>query len=160
MLKHRVYLSGPMAGVTYEHALAWRSLAQQLLGPEIECYSPLRFKEYCAGRTFDNTTQYTEPLSRQKVMFERDFRDTIKADALLVNLLGATAVSIGTTMEIAWAKAFQIPVIVAMEPQGNPHVSPLLLESCTCVVDTLEGAVKAVREFLLAQMRTSINGQQ
>ena len=64
-------------------------------------------------------------------------------------MLGATRVSIGTVMEIAWGAAFHKPVVLVMEPQGNIHEHSMLKEACVYHVDSLEDGVFVTRALLL-----------
>ena len=61
-----------------------------------------------------------------------------------MNLLGAERVSIGTVMEIAWAHDHKIPIVAAMEPEGNLHDHPMLRDSISVRVSSLDEAIEAV----------------
>ncbi|MGZ5095552.1 MAG: hypothetical protein ACXWCH_30925, partial [Burkholderiales bacterium] len=78
----------------------------------------------------------------------RDRFDATRCDVLLVNLLGTTRVSIGTVMEIAWADAKRIPIVVAMEPQGNPHEHMMIAEAIGFRVPTLDEALHIVKAII------------
>src|SRR3990167_5733479 len=99
-MKPKVYLSGPMAGLTYEAGIAWRDYAKDKLGPEINCLNPYRGKEYLKGQIIKNQ-EYTQVMSTPKAITIRDNWDTINSDVVLVNLTYYTKFSIGTIMEIA-----------------------------------------------------------
>ncbi len=64
-------------------------------------------------------------------------------------MLSAQKVSIGTVMEIAWAKAFQIPVIVIMEKEGNLHDHPMIRDCIGFRVETLLEAIWLTKVLLL-----------
>jgi hypothetical protein len=51
-------------------------------------------------------------MSKPKGLTTRDRWDAMRCDVLLVNLLGATKVSIGTVLEFGWADAMDIPIVV------------------------------------------------
>ena len=79
----------------------------------------------------------------------RDFNDVKTADALLVNFLDSNdKISIGTIMEIAWARAFQIPIVIVME-ENNPHNHGMLTFG-NLVVNTLEEGIELIIMILKA----------
>lgn len=71
-----------------------------------------------------------------------------RSSAIFVNLLGAMAGSLGTAMEIARAYDHKIPVVVAMEPAGNPHDHPMIRDCISIRVGSLQEAIEATIAFL------------
>lgn len=144
-MKHYVYLAGPITGLTYEDATDWRNVAAQALDSDkIETLSPLRGKNYLLGRGALHAGDYPEVMSTAKGINRRDFFDCTRSGAVLVNLLGATKVSIGTVMEIAWAFQARIPVIVVME-KDNIHRHAMIEDSITYMTNSLDEAYELVR---------------
>jgi nucleoside 2-deoxyribosyltransferase len=146
----RVYLAGPITGLQYDHAQDWRDVARvELAQYQIKAFSPLRAKEYlrAVGELKADCAGYGEmnALSSPRGIMTRDRFDATRADALLVNLLGATRVSIGTCMEIAWADLKRIPVVVAMEAAGNVHDHAMITEAIGFRVDSIVAAVDLVK---------------
>jgi hypothetical protein len=78
----------------------------------------------------------------------RDRFDATRCDVLLVNLLGAKTVSIGTVMEIAWADNVRTPIVVAMEAKGNLHEHAMITEAIGFRVPTLEEAIDVVKAII------------
>ena len=145
----RVYLAGPITGLSYDGAQDWRDVAKRVLAEShVKAVSPLRSKEYlrgipaltadCAGYGDLNC------MSSPRGIMTRDHYDATQSDALLVNLLGSTRVSIGTVMEIAWAWDNGLPVVVAMEKEGNPHEHAMITEAIGFRVTTLEEAIQVI----------------
>jgi hypothetical protein len=56
-------------------------------------------------------------------------------------------ISIGTVMEIAWAYQKQIHVVCVCDPDG-PQNHPMLQDSITHEVHTLDEGIAAVKELL------------
>jgi nucleoside 2-deoxyribosyltransferase len=140
-----VYLAGPISGLTFDGAQDWRTSAETFLASRgVRGLSPLRGKEYlralgelspqCGAEGKAGT------LSLPRSIMTRDFYDATRCDVLLVNLLGATRVSIGTVMEIAWGYQVRTPVVLAMEP-GNVHEHAMIAEAYGYRVSTLEEAL-------------------
>lgn len=75
-----------------------------------------------------------------------DYLDMCRSAALLVNMLGAPELSAGTVMELAWGWHLRKPVVVIMEPDGNPHdLHPMLLEAYDYRVPTLDAGIDLTR---------------
>ena len=121
-----VYLSGPISGLNYEDGMAWREYARHALAPDIIAYSPLRGHEQLALAGIIRDSYEDFPLLGAQGLTARDRFDCAACDLLLVNLLGATEVSIGTCLELGWADAFRKPIVLVMEPSGNCHNHPLV----------------------------------
>jgi hypothetical protein len=147
--KFTTYMAGAITGLTYDGAEDWRAFAKaELAKYDIHGLSPLRGKEYlrgipaltadCAGYGDLNC------MSSPRGIMTRDRYDATRCDVLLVNLLGTQRVSIGTVMEMAWADLSRIPIVVAMEPTGNPHEHAMIGEAIGFRVPTLEEAIHVV----------------
>src|ERR1700693_3927181 len=102
MSRPKVYLSGPISGCDWNECTSWRDYVESEL-KEFKCLSPLRGKSYLkkAGRITDktslqNTPGYKDVLSSDQAIMVRDSHDTLNSDAIFVNLLGTTKISIGT----------------------------------------------------------------
>ena len=149
-----VYLASPITGSTYDEAQDWRESVQRQFAREVHGISPLRAKEQRLIRSGGPILDSYEdcPLTSKKGITTRDRNDCMRADLVLVNLLGAKRVSIGTVMEIAWADSQRIPVVLIME-EGNIHEHSMLTECCGFRVATLEDAVDIVHAILLPDGR-------
>ena len=149
--KFKVYLGGPIKGLTYEGATTWRHFVADRLAPEIVVYSPLRAKKAVLQHLpvlDSNTHPVNHPLTTQKGIMRRDRWDVMTCDLLFVNFLEATEPSQGTDFEIAWAFDHDKPIVVAMQ-QGNPHWHPMVLESAGFILPTLEEAIHITKAILL-----------
>jgi nucleoside 2-deoxyribosyltransferase len=150
-----VYLAGPISGLNFAGASDWRLDAKaELAAWGIKALSPLRNQEHLKKvGVFTNaaaeTARLESPMSMPKGLTIRDRWDAMRCDVLLVNLLGATKVSIGTVMEIAWADAKQIPIVTAIEADGsNPHEHAMLDHCIGFRVQTLWDAYDVTRQLL------------
>lgn len=144
-----VYLAGPITGLTYDGATDWRDHANAELAEfGIKGLSPLRAKEYLrqVGALTGTGEEYAHlgVLSLPRGVTTRDRYDATRCDALLVNLLGAERVSIGTVMEIAWADLCRIPIVVTIEENGNPHEHMMIAEAIGFRVPTLDEAIRVI----------------
>jgi hypothetical protein len=83
-------------------------------------------------------------MASDRGIITRDFNDATTCNVLLVSFLGATRVSIGTVMDIAWAFYKRTPVIAVMEASRNPHEHMMLAEATGYRVATLDEALAIV----------------
>ena len=146
----KVYLSGPITGLTYAEGQDWREMVKADLASSasIEGLSPLRAKEYLDKHGILEG-EYTEfPLSSKEGITCRDRWDTTRADVVLVNVLGAKSPSLGTVMEIGWADLARKPIVLVMEATGNPHDHPMVRATAGFIVHDLWDAVKIVKALL------------
>ena len=88
-------------------------------------------------------------MSSQRGVFHKDRMDVQRADAMIINLLGAEKVSIGTVMEIGWANAWEIPVVLVMEKEGNVHDHCMIREACPFHVESVEEACQVVTQLVM-----------
>jgi len=148
-----VYLAGPISGRSFNGCTEWRHVAAvDLALAGIKAVSPMRGKEYLShleaissdGREY----AHLGVLSLPRGVMTRDRFDATRCDVLLVNLLGADRVSIGTVMEIAWADARRTPVVCVMEEQGNPHEHMMINEALGFRLPTLEEGLHVVKSIL------------
>lgn len=137
-----VYLSGPITGLTYDEGNDWRAGAIEKLGEHrIKGVSPLRAKEYLRGLgKLEGQHLDLHALSSASGIVTRDRWDVERCDAMLVNLLGAERVSIGTCIEFGWADSFRRPIILAME-EDNRHQHEMVREMAGYILPTLEEAI-------------------
>ncbi len=143
MRTRRIYLAGPISLLSYDAATGWREdFASRMAESGIECASPMRAKGYLAEEGSIATEGYAAlgPLSAPRGIMTRDHWDCMDCDLIVANLLGAGRVSVGTVMEIAWAHAYRKPLVVVMEPSGNPHEHPMIAEATGFRATSLEEA--------------------
>lgn len=147
----KVYLAGPISGLTFEKCTDWRELAAERLAPEIAAYSPLRANEFLRGkgRIKANGSYAEHCFARPKGIASRDRWDVQTCDVVLMNLLGTTRVSVGTMIEVGMAEAWRKPIVLAIEDDGNLHEHPMLAEYAAFRASTLDDAIDITRAILL-----------
>jgi nucleoside 2-deoxyribosyltransferase len=148
-MNYTVYLAGPITGLTYGNATEWRKLVKDAMPSHISTLSPMRGKQRLELLKDEQIKMSYEdnPLTSEKGINTRDYYDVMRCDALFVNLLGAQKVSIGTVMEIAWARTTQKPVILVME-KGNVHDHAMLRYACGFIVSTLEEGIEVLKTVI------------
>ena len=137
----KVYLAGPMSGLSIEQQGDWRIwCSRQLKIYGITSICPLR------GNVDTNTT-----LSTNKGITSRDFFDVQSCDVILINLLKqycANEISIGTCMEVAWAYSLRKPVVLAIDDENSPYDHKMIHGCSTYEVNSLTHAVETINNIL------------
>ena len=149
----KVYLSGPMAGLTYEEGTEWREYVTTKLYGFANCLSPYRGKDFLKGRTIQNVI-YGDVMATPKAITTRDRWDTTTSDVVLVNLTDYQKFSIGTIMEVAWADQARVPVVAVIPEASEYFKHPILTQCCAYIVQDLDEAIRIV-EVLLNVKRAS-----
>jgi len=145
-MDYKIYLAGPITGLSWEEATDWRKQALERFQDESKGgktyvgLSPLRGKEYLKDETEIAHSYEDVQLSSAKMINARDTFDVRRSDLILVNLKGATKVSIGTMLEIGAAFILNKPIIVIME-DGNIHKHPMLSEMACATVPDIDTAL-------------------
>ena len=146
MKKKSIYLAGPITGQDYNGATDWRErLTTYFKKKGIICYSPMRGKAYLEKETDIKDSYDEHRLSTLDWITTRD-RDDVKNSGLVIfNFLGVDEKSIGSCIEIGWADAYRIPMIVIME-ENCVHWHGMI-RHLGLIVDNIEDAM-----FLACQM--------
>ena len=141
-----IYTAGPITGLTYIGATDWREYVESRMPDHILTMSPMRGKQRLELEKEEviKDSYENNPLTSEKGISARDFNDVQRADLLLVNFLGAERPSLGTAMEIAWAKVLNIPIVMVIDKEGNPHDHAMIRNACGFIVHDLDHAIDIV----------------
>jgi len=133
-MKKKIFLSGPMRGISRVDSLGWRLLAVKLLSNKFEVLHAMR------GREEKET--FTDP----KIAVARDLNDIKNSHLMLVNDTVTNCSMIGTSMEVFFAHERKIPIIIF----GNAHKGDYWLEYHIHIrVGTLEEACKIINRMFI-----------
>lgn len=150
----KVYLSGPITGLTYNQArFGWRKdVAEQLAETGVDVLSPMRHEGHLAELEKKKITEKAlKPInhffSQPKMIVEKDFLDIDMSDIMLVNLLGAKKISQGTIAEMGYAYAKDKTIVTVMENE-NVHNSVFVREMSAAVLDNMDDAVHVIQSLL------------
>lgn len=150
IVKPKLYLFGPITGLTYEGCSSWRDYVLSKL-PEYACIDPLRGCNIVDPKvpmlaTYQGNNWKKKTLASSRAIMAQSRWDVQRADLLLGTLQGSTKVSIGSCFELAWASDACVPVICAMDLEYYDH--PMIKESVTHPVDSLEQCIEIARALL------------
>lgn len=117
-----VYLSGPIAGLTYAEATDWRDEISFALDPGIKTLSPMRGKSMLVDKGRITTDLLASMRAESsdvlnidsQAITTRDRFDVQRCDAMILYMLDASpkAPSVGSSIELGWADAWRVPVIM------------------------------------------------
>jgi nucleoside 2-deoxyribosyltransferase len=156
MVHKTVYLAGPISGLTYNEASKWRDYATEKLKKDnISGLSPLRSAVHLRNHKglltdceiIPGLECAVQAMSNPKGVVTRDKFDATHCDVLLINLIGAKKVSIGTCVEIGWASANNIPIVLIME-EDNIHNHAFVTEPASFVTNSIDDALHVVQAIL------------
>jgi nucleoside 2-deoxyribosyltransferase len=144
MCKSRCYLAGPITGLGWKDCTDWRDgVEEKLSNYGILGLSPLRGTNYLSQEQCLKDNYNEHVMSTAKGITYRDMNDVRQSDVILVNLLGAQKVSIGTMLEISAAFVLNKPIVLVME-EGNIHTHAMVMTMCGWIVQDLEKAIEIV----------------
>lgn len=147
-----VYLCGPITGLTYQEArFGWRAeVATALSLHGIDTLSPMRWKDQLKDINVISAAGYTgHVLSSSRGIITRDRFDTTRSDLIFCNFLGAPDKSLGSAIEFGWADLGRVPVVMAIEEEGNPNDHCMLREIAGFTVASVEEGVQVIKDILI-----------
>lgn len=126
-MEYKVYLAGPIAKTDFATCQGWRKKVAEAMPKHILAISPLRCKEeFLISLEKNPESNLTNIFCQHPAIFQRDRFDVKTCDLMLVYLLGATVKSAGTLCEMAWADAFDKPMVFVMD-LNNIHLHPFVV---------------------------------
>lgn len=147
-----VYCARQITGCSYDEVVDYYEDTRDILQDMgYEVFVALCGKSYLRNEREFAATGYKQPLSTDHAIFQRDWWMCRKCDILLVNLLGATTVSIGTVMEMAWAADHGKHVILVME-ENNIHNHAFVKEAASVVYNKFEDALDYLKKLIRMEL--------
>lgn len=150
----KVYLAGPISGLSYTEARnGWRTDFAALLPPEIQPLSPMRQEGHLAEVKEITKFGYEfNQMSTSKGIFAKDILDIERCDLAVFNFTGAQRVSIGSVWEMGYAHARGKPIILIMESNNhciqNIHEHLFVTESSQFRCESVQEAAEIVKALL------------
>ena len=149
--KTKIYLAGQIGGLDYADTIGWRKYVSINLGEDFLCLSPMRSKDFLEKTGVDvELLSFDDPVEKavtsSKGIVARDRNDVYTCDAVFINLLNITKVSIGTMIEIGWANAYNKPIVLVMD-KGNLHDHLMVTEIASFIVPDLNSGITIVKSL-------------
>ena len=146
MSKHyEIYLAGAMKGLTWGKALGWREAVKNHMPKYIHTLSPLRGLEVSDipnTKTYQNNDVVISSIDAINI---RDHNDVMRSDLVFANLLDTNNKSIGTIMEVAWARAYNKPLVIVFDGKNKTYDHPMLLYKAIVVPDLQIGIETVIK---------------
>ncbi len=151
----KIYLAGPITGKSFDEVMSrYKEKTAILVDFGYEVLSPMTAKGGLKGVSAFVSTGYSGPVANDHSIFERDQWMVSQADVVLADLSNATAISIGTMMELAWASYLGKHTVLVMGA-NNPHDHAFVKQAADVRLDDMEDAYDYLRELSLSQMGLS-----
>ena len=141
----KIYLAHPISGMTSDAILDYYGNIVKRLENMYECFYPMIGKGY-----FRNDPKYkgeplatngfTNPVSTNHAIVERDLWMVNQADIVFVDFSKADRVSIGCCMELAWASLLRKHTIVVLDDK-DIHKHAFILDCSDIIFPTVEDAM-------------------
>jgi len=153
-MKPSVYLCGPMSGLTWQEALAWRKKC------EAELYSRWRLINPVRSQIATSSIHDIIPVQLQSDNDYKDLKDTAtgvtaqdeffidQSDWLLCNFLNADKVSIGSVWEMGYAWGTHKKILTVLEP-GSIHDHPFIRRRSHVFTPSLNEAIEFFKAIAL-----------
>lgn len=141
----KVYLCGPITGLKFDEASDWRDSSSdfverlRVLGWDV--LSPMRGKDVFRKPNDEPLDAFFDDGAPA---VQQDLDDIEDSEAVIVNLLGAERVSLGSMCELGYAYAKGKPIILVYEGDSNVHHHVFPEYMATVVVESLEGALAEI----------------
>ena len=148
----KIYCAHAMTGLTYKEVMDYYRDTVDFLktfGYKVLC--PMTGKERMESENDTKLKAYgytTKPVLADKAILGRDHWMVHQSDIVYVNLIGATTISIGCCMELAFAKAYNKHTIVVME-STNIHNHCFVLQCANVVFENTEEAEDYLKQLIL-----------
>lgn len=147
MLQKKVYLAGPISGLTFDESDRWRHELTRMLPSFIKTIWPMAGEDVAFGLGRLSDEQPATLLSNGKALLIKDEFYVREADMVVANFIGAPKISIGTQWECAWSFILRKPLCVIID-HNNINQHCFLREGAGWVVDNLVDARKIVTGIL------------
>lgn len=148
MHRYKLYLAGPVTGLSYKDAINWRNEVSELLIDDFDCVSPLRGYDVLTNENNIKPSYENSILTTQRAIMFRNCFDVSRIDGMFVCFLNTAKVSIGTIMEISLAHWLRKPIVLVMD-NNNVHNHPMIMQSTPYVVNTINDGIKLVKDIFL-----------
>lgn len=150
--QYKIYLSGPIASLSPDEAVTWRTFAQGVLrdysGGQVLGICPMRNSNFVKGSHHGMTDDVVGNNDR---IMKRCLYDVKDCDMMFVNVIDAPArISMGTNIEVGFAIALGKPIYAATE-KGSQYAKDVLFMGCIgdCMFDDLTVGLQRCCDFLL-----------
>lgn len=169
IMNYSIYLAGPITNIDYNESVNWRNkfifefidvvVSEQrfikdgktdynFIKSRYNFLSPMRSKDTLKGSVVNNSSieksdSFTKVICNSKAVITRDYNDVLNCSCIVANLTG-DKVSIGTVMEIAWAKSLVKPVVAIINQDNDIYDHPMINECVGFKVFNLQDAAKVV----------------
>lgn len=144
----RIYIAGSISGKDVEEVKDYfNETTWMLRSLNYEVLSPMTGKGKLRTEAKYRAKDYRHPIATNRAIIGRDRWMVGQADVVYCNLYGASHVSIGSMMELAWARELRKHTIVVME-EDNVHQHAFVLQCADIIFPTPEEAEEYLADLV------------
>lgn len=148
----KIYCTKPMKGCSFEAVVEYYNEIQGILEDMGWVFlNPMCGKNYLAGEKSFKNSGYTQPLSNDQAIVERDRWMVKQSDVLLVNLLGTKEVSIGSMFEMSWGYDCGKHIVTVME-NDSIHYHAFTLKCSHVLYNNLGEAIDYLGKLIKSEI--------
>lgn len=141
----KIYVGHPITGLDGDEVIQYYdTIKGQLLGHTILC--PMTGKDHLRTAKDLGADLEDHPITKNHAIFSRDEWMVSHCDMVLMDLSGATNVSIGCVMELAFASSYKKHIVLVME-KGNIHNHAFVKEAAHIIYETLDEALDYINQL-------------
>lgn len=142
-----IYIAGAISGQSGDDVIRYFNETKNALNAlGFTVLSPMTAKGFFRNEIKFKAQGYNNPVSTNHAIIERDRWMVSMCDILYCNLTMAKIISIGSTMELAWAHQLGKHTIVAMQEE-NIHRHAFILEAGDIIFETHFDAIDYLAHF-------------
>ena len=138
----RIYVAGAISGGKVEDVKSYfTNMSKELSSYGFDVLSPMTGKGKLRTSDTYRAMDYPDPIATNRAIIGRDRWMVGQADVIFCNLSGATRVSIGSMMELAWAYELRKHIVLVME-KDNIHQHAFVKMVADIIFETSEEALE------------------
>ena len=142
----KIYLAHPIGGLSGKEVFNYYDKATTVLRDKFDILSPMTGKDYLRNIEEAKVSGYTNPISKDHAIFQRDTWMVSSSDIILCDFTGSAKVSIGCCMELAIASWLNKHTVVVMDSL-NVHNHAFVFESADFVFNDYDDAIEYLLQF-------------
>lgn len=143
-----IYCARPMSGRTRDEIIVYyKRVGARLSDAGFKVFTPVYGKGYLRNLVSTAALDRRAPVVTDRALKQRDQWMVRNSDVIFVNLIGATQVSIGSVMELAWADVFGVHSVLVLD-KSDIHRHPIVLECADIIFPAEEEALLYLGELV------------
>lgn len=146
----KIYCAHPISGLTWNTVVTYfNNIHDKLESMGFEVFNPMTGKSEIrteVNRRF-RSVNFKSVVATNHAIFERDQWMVRNSDILYLDLTGIKTISIGCTMELAWASLLGKYTVVVMDKE-NVHRHAFIIEAADIIFEDVDTALAYLQKLV------------